>query len=689
MASARALAPPPTPRTWVRALAIAALLYAVASLLAVAPILPAPSRLVTGLANGPRVLDRTDQQMVLATIVGNARRLVSRPGLLRDEGQCFPLPKAYALGEHMFGEGVLAAPAWLLSRDPILSFNSMLVLRLWIPAMAMFAFVFHTTRNGWAAFLAGLLYGVHHYRVTDPVHAFVHGDMWLPLGLLCVHRLFEGGRWWPVAGLSLAVSLSVLESLYPLLAVVIVLTTYTSFLAVKFPSRIPRAAPRIALALVAPLLVAWWVFAPYLELKDSWGVLQGIAPMFADAGDYLPRGSYFPGATLGVLAIVGLADRLRGPRETAAGDPRWAIAVAGFLCFWSSIYFLPLPFTGLRLPSPLSLGIGIVPGLDSARSLVLVKIGFVSCLAILAGYGVLAIVDSVRTKARVVVVALLASAGLLETLHPSVQPMFYGHLPRFEAYEGGIRGIYRTFVEDVRPPVLDVPMNVGVLSDQAHYLQWAAYHGGSTAACYNSFPSPVSFATDEIASRLPDPRAARALAAIGFRSVVLHGELIESPADRAETTTRFLDGASPALEPHARGGHHVVFRLPRPGDVRPTFDALTTPPSSAAPEVRVESSPEGEDLPVVFEAAPGSTYRHPEPLAPSDLIATWELPGGATVGQTSFRGLLPLAIAGGDRSTRRLPVPLPPALGRGSFVVRVSRAEDPERPLGVARVSIP
>ena len=163
--------------TWV----VAAVVFLVAAILCHGPILSAPSQLMIGLdpSHDWAPVDRTDQQMVLSTVIGNARRLLERPGDLRDEGQCYPLPRAYALGEHMFGEGLMAAPVLGLTKQPVLAYNSMLVLRLWIAAMTMFAFIRHVTGHTSAAIVAGMLYGMHHYRVTDPVHPFVPTEPWV------------------------------------------------------------------------------------------------------------------------------------------------------------------------------------------------------------------------------------------------------------------------------------------------------------------------------------------------------------------------------------------------------------------------------------------------------------------------------------------------------------------------------
>lgn len=676
-------ASPKVRRLLVWALAMAA--YVVAGLVAMSHLLPEPSRLLTGLdeSSPSHALFRTDQKMVMATVIGNARRLVERPSVLRHEGQCHPLPMSYALGEHMFGEGLMATPAWVVTHDPVLSYNSMLLLRLWIPAVAMFAFVLHVARDPWAAFVAGLLYGVHHLRLIDPVHPFVYGDMWVPFALLFVHRLFEGAGWLVAVGLGLAVSLTILESLYPVLAALIVLAVYTLYLAVRFPARLPRVVPRIALGLAISGVVAWFVYAPYLQLKDAWGVLQGITPMFAYPTDFLLGGPSFPGALLSVLAFVGIADRFRGSRETPAGDPRVGLFLAGFVCLWCAAYYLPLPFTDVRFPSPLRMLVGLVPGLDSARSLHLVRIGVVLSLSALAGYGVLALIERLRGSGRFALVAGLSVAAMVETLHPALESFVYGERPGLEVYRGGLVGPYRDFVSAIEPPVLDVPMELPSLGAQAHFLEWATYHGGATAACYNSFTSPVQRAVAEIAERLPDIRAARALAAVGFSSVVLHEELVPRLV-RKGVAARFEAASQPGFEEVDRAGRHVVFSLAPEPVVDASFGGLATVREipSAVTDVSGESAP----VPFTFLATEQATYRHPDPVVPSDLVLMWTDATGGSVHRTPFRGLLPLGIAAGDRSTRVLSIPI--EVDPGLYTVRLARSEAPDRFLAAARVRV-
>jgi len=58
----------------------------------------------------------------------------------------------------------------------------------------MYALVYFWTGSVSAAFVAGLLFGIHPGRIGDPAHPYVHGNQWTPLALLFAHRLFARRR---------------------------------------------------------------------------------------------------------------------------------------------------------------------------------------------------------------------------------------------------------------------------------------------------------------------------------------------------------------------------------------------------------------------------------------------------------------------------------------------------------------
>jgi hypothetical protein len=389
-------------------LVAAAIVYLGVALWNFRAVLPAPATL---LPENPHLdadyaaLARLDLTMVLWVVTGNADRILTRPAQLRAEGQCHPLPRAYTLGEHMLGESLLATVPLALTGDPIASYNVLLIASLWIAALAMFLCARHFTRSDPAAFVAGLLFGLEPARIKDAAHPFVHGDLWAPLALLFLHRTFARGGLRNALGCALFVGLTVLESLYALLGVVIVLGTYGAYAARCHRREVARWLAPLALAALLAAGLAIVVLRPYLLTRATWDVLVRSGTTFVPPDAYAPGRAGFPGWILLALAGVAIADRTRRRRDTGGEDPRLAWLVAMLLVAWSSVRALPI--LGVELPSPLLLLKRTVPGADAVRALGMA--GRVAALpgALLAAYGVLVLVERRRALA-----ATLVAAGL-------------------------------------------------------------------------------------------------------------------------------------------------------------------------------------------------------------------------------------------------------------------------------------
>ena len=172
---------PLPPRASRRTAAIAAAVYLGLALWAMRAILPAPASFERSKI---RRIIQGDQKLTAATVTHHARTLVTRPWTFLDSGQCYPAPHSVTLGEHMLGNGLLGVVPYALTGDPILTYNTVVTLTLWIPTLAMYALVYFWTGSVSAAFVAGLLFGMHPGRIGDPVHPYVHGKRRLCGGLM-------------------------------------------------------------------------------------------------------------------------------------------------------------------------------------------------------------------------------------------------------------------------------------------------------------------------------------------------------------------------------------------------------------------------------------------------------------------------------------------------------------------------
>jgi hypothetical protein len=660
-------------------------------------VLPAPQTLLPFPAplRGPWLqFDEMDQQLVASGIARNARNILRAPWALLDNGTCFPMPHAVTLGEHMYGAGLLGVVPALLTGDPIATYNSVIVLTLWIPALSMFFLVRYWTDSTAAALVAGFLFAFHPHRIGDPAHPFVHGDQWTPLVLLFAHRLFREGTWTIAAGLAVALALQLLESLYPLIALTAIGAIYGPYLVLRFWHVLPRRLPQLLAVTAVVGATAALILGPYLRAQEVWGILAGRGSILIPPSLFLPGHWFYPGTVMLLLALVGMVDRGRGPRCAHGYDPRLVMVAAGLLVLWLVVLRITIPGIGL-LYSPYFWLVGRFPGLGAVRAFGAIRSALYLMLAFMAGYGVLALTAGRSRRVCDAITAGLLALAIVEVFSKPVGDLLLNGTP--VALKTRVAAPPAELVDAMKtrlPPgaVLDLPFGTGPaggLVPSSHAIFLAAYHQHPVAACYNSWSGSVPIVADVggLAARLPDPSALAALRAAGFGSIVVHGELMP-PQQRSRVAAAFAAAESSGagevrLASLGQVDNHLLYRLE--GDVDPerSFAPLAgAPPADDA--VRI-SRKEGA---IRFRFRNGGTrpYYHPDPIEPTSLVLRWTRQGNGSVTVSETRALLPLALAAGEETERKIPVPLPPDPGR--YLVTLAGATAPDVVLGQAHVDV-
>jgi hypothetical protein len=179
-----------------------------------------------------------------------------------------------------------------------------------------------------------------------------------------------------------------------------------------------------------------------------------------------------------------------------------------------------------------------------------------------------------------------------------------------------------------------------------------------------------------LAAALPDSSAADALTALGFGTVLLEKKQLLAPerkriydAIRAQTAT------GRRLEQLRETPQFISYRLTSPVPVRRDFAMLEDRSSGTTEEgelIQVAGTP----VEFAFRNASNETFRHPDPIAPSDLLARWARETGETVLEQRIRALLPIALGPGSTIGITLALTQLPAPGR--YVVRISREQSPD-----------
>lgn len=685
----------PLSRRTCSALAIAA--YLVVALFTFRNVLTSPSTLLGYPSVITQVsmvtLDHRDQAMVIATIVRNADLLISRPwDLFADVGQCFPMPGAYTLGEHMFGVGLLAALPYAITGDPLATYNFVLVLTIWIPAITMYFLSLRFTRSAGAAFIAGLVFALVPGRLIDPSHPYVHGDLWAPAVLLFLHRLFLGGKWRDALALAFFLNLEVFESLYPLISTCLIAGVYGIYLLFQHRENLARVLPKLAVSLALVGAAVWLVLGPYLTTGATWNLLSGRQSVLLYVKDFLPgQGDYFPGYLVLALVAVALLDRLRGARLAHGEDPRLAFLAGGLLIIWSSLGHTIIPGLGFAIESPFLLFRDIIPGLSAVRALASVAIGGGIALAFLCGFGALALTERLRPTpwAPVAGIAVLALAILATRFVPAVAEAGFGRTFQITSYEARPDQESIDLIRSVgNGPQIDFPLG-GQRErkqrlDVAHALLLASYDPRPIAACYNSFIAPVNDQIIQLSEQLPSPSASEALGALGFETVLLDHGRAGKKRTAAFLTERESDpAAAQRLQPIGATGSMDGFRL--------TTDATTTedttilsPDRGAAPERALMPA---TTISFSVNNESDQTFVHPKPLGLSDVILRWHDRRNRVAHEEQQRVLLPIAIGPGGSLPLRLDVTTPRT--PGEYTVTLARADRPDQPLAAQPITLP
>lgn len=666
--------------------ALALCLFSIAALWCSRGVLSHPATVVTYQPHRDLgALTGSDLRRGITQLAYASRKLSTAPRGAFAGPMCYPSGDSVAFGEHMLGEGIQGIPAYLMWNDPVMTYNFVVTLKPWIAALSMYAFAYYWTESAAAALIAGFLFGFHPMRLMDLIHPSVNANEWIPLVLLLLDLLFTRRSWMYAFLLAIVASLQLLESMYVLVPYTFIVGIYGTYLLWRHRRAVPALLPKLLFVAASLAGVAVWVFGPYLETREMWGILQGRHRGAVE----LPRAYWFgyhryAGSCLLFLALLGGLDRLLGARTKRGYDPRIPLILAGvavalFVSAWR------IPKIGLVVPSLRPLVGAWIPGLDAIRAPSNMFFGVVIPLALLAAFGVRLLAKRFGTRARGILIGLVAAACAMEVFLPVAAKLSFGRAMPSATFR--IRPPQED-IDAVRDlpsgPVLDFPSSYhifwqGILS---RYALLGAYHERRIAACKASFLTPVQFEINRIAGRLPSPDAARELWALGFRTVIFH--LQDEERYRRQTDRIAAALADPTRDPHLvpiREGRTVrVFRLG--DDVPIATDVRSLSPASRFRLVRLAAG----DVGLRFRLeSPHATFRHPTPIQPTRFVVTWK--HSEEIARSEMvRGLLPLALAGGRTTSVALDAHIPEASGR--YEVTLAPADDPDMILALEHVLV-
>ena len=292
-----------------------------------------------------------------------ARTIVADPGNLYNANIFHPHRRALAFSEANIGAGLVAAPAWWLTRNPFAAHNTALLFAFASSFLGMWLLARRLSGDSAAAAVAGIVFAFCPYFFSHSAHIQLLMAGGIPLALLALHHLADAPS--PRRGvlLGLALAAQALACAYYGIFAGLMVGYGVLFLAVsRGVWRAPRFWAAVAIAAVTSILVVLPFFLPYFELQRE----QGFARSLDDARrysatwtSYLATPAHAHGAVLalarrlgwrmsevlfpGMLALVcgaaGAALGLRATRRAAERRDRETVLMygsLGLLALWAS-----------------------------------------------------------------------------------------------------------------------------------------------------------------------------------------------------------------------------------------------------------------------------------------------------------------------------------------------------------------
>ncbi len=155
-----------------------------------------------------------DPLLNMWTLSWNTTTLLHNPTHLWEAQLLYPNHLSLSYSENLLGETLFYAPIFLLTHNPVLSYNIVFYLTFLLCGTNMYFLARYYTGKPLASFVAALIYAFAPYRLGQIDHIHVIAGEWIPLAFLYLDLSLKQGKWQHWSLFSLFYFLQLLSSIY-------------------------------------------------------------------------------------------------------------------------------------------------------------------------------------------------------------------------------------------------------------------------------------------------------------------------------------------------------------------------------------------------------------------------------------------------------------------------------------------
>jgi hypothetical protein len=322
----------------------------------------------------------------------------------------YPHKRTLAYSEHLFTQTLIALPLLLITHNPIFAYNFCLLFSFLTSGLGMFFLARYLTRSYYAGIVAGIIFAFSPFMFAHLGHMQIIAAGGIPLAFLFLHKFFASERYKHLLLFTLFFLLQILANGYYAMYLSLFVGLYMLFYMVAEKRYLDwRFWMKMAIFVFIVIAVAGPFLQQYILVRNEMGFVRRITS-YASAKSFLAtsplnriyggitarftkiEGQLFPGALAFVLGIIGL---LGAAGKSQIRKPH----VKKHIWVYLSILILSVSFT-FGPHGPYVLLYRYVPGFDGIRVASRFNIMVMFSLAVLAAFGIRAVLASLRLRKR-------------------------------------------------------------------------------------------------------------------------------------------------------------------------------------------------------------------------------------------------------------------------------------------------
>ena len=328
----------------------------------------------------------------------------------------YPHKKTISYSEFLLTQSLISLPVLLASKNPIFAQNFVILFSFFTSGLCMYFLARHLTKNTFGGIIAGIIYAFSPFMFSHLSHLQILTAGGIPLAFLFLHKFFESEHYKHLLLFTLFFLIQTLANGYYGLYLSLFAGLYILFYIIlrkKFGDW--RFWTKMAIFLIIVLAVLGPIFQQYISVRKEMGFVRGIGSYasltsFLNTswynriyGDLTARftkaeGQLFPGIFAFLLAVTGFIYSLKKKKGKIP-------FIQTPVHFYTIVLLLSFLFT-FGPKGPYMLLYKYVPGFKGIRVASRFNIIVMFSLAVLAAYGIKALLSSRPLKKRRVSLAI-------------------------------------------------------------------------------------------------------------------------------------------------------------------------------------------------------------------------------------------------------------------------------------------